>query len=239
MALETNLNTTPYWDDYNELKNFHRILFKPGVSVQTRELNQIQSILQNQIERFGDHVFKSGTIVSGINFDYNPLFPYIKILDVTDDGQPVNPSSYVGLYVKNSSNLQALVCKHESGFETKDPDLNTLYLKYLNSGSNQNTAAFSNSELLEVFNRNNQLFKVTINNGGLGFSNSDTLHIVSAITVNVASGTFTNNEIITQSTTGARVQIVGIFNRLNLLIQNSFPTLQLTQLLGLFKTVTM
>jgi len=51
MALETNLNTTPYFDDFNEIKDFYRILFKPGVSVQTRELNQLQSILQKQIER--------------------------------------------------------------------------------------------------------------------------------------------------------------------------------------------
>ena len=212
MALETNLNTNPYWDDYNENKNFQRILFKPGLSVQTRELNQLQSIIQNQVERFGDHVFKSGTIVSGINFDYNPLFPYIKILDITEDNAPVTPTAYLGLYLRNSSNLQALICKYEPGFESKDPDLNTLYLKYLNSGSSLNSESFSSSELLEIFNKNYQLFKVNVNNGGLGFSNSDILHIVPALTVNVASGTFQNNEIVTQSNTGARAQIVGIYN---------------------------
>ena len=46
MAL--NFNTDPYYDDYNEDKNFHRILFKPGVAVQARELTQLQTILQNQ-----------------------------------------------------------------------------------------------------------------------------------------------------------------------------------------------
>ena len=62
MSLETNFNTTPYWDDFNEDKDFYKILFKPGVALQTRELNQLQTILQKQVERFGDHVFKSGTI---------------------------------------------------------------------------------------------------------------------------------------------------------------------------------
>ena len=46
MAL--NFNTQPYHDDFDEDKNFHKILFKPGVSVQARELTQVQSILQDQ-----------------------------------------------------------------------------------------------------------------------------------------------------------------------------------------------
>ena len=50
--LTTNLNKAPYFDDFDEDNKFIRILFKPSVAVQTRELNQVQSILQNQISRF-------------------------------------------------------------------------------------------------------------------------------------------------------------------------------------------
>ena len=121
MSLETNFNINPYWDDFNEDKDFYKILFKPGVALQTRELNQLQTILQKQVERFGDHVFKSGTIVSGVNFVYNPLFSYVKINDLQEDGQPANPKSYVGLHVKNSANLQAVVVNYIDGFESKDP----------------------------------------------------------------------------------------------------------------------
>ena len=63
--LITNFNVDPYYDDYDELKNFHRILYRPGFAVQARELTQQQSILQNQIHRFGNHVFKDGSEVSG------------------------------------------------------------------------------------------------------------------------------------------------------------------------------
>lgn len=56
---------SPYNDDFNESKNFMRILFKPGYAVQGRELTQLQSILQNQIERFGNNIFKNGSIVLG------------------------------------------------------------------------------------------------------------------------------------------------------------------------------
>ena len=65
MAINTNLNVDPYYDDFNEDKNFYRILYKPGFAVQSRELTQSQSILQDQIKKFGDHVFKTGSIVSG------------------------------------------------------------------------------------------------------------------------------------------------------------------------------
>jgi hypothetical protein len=54
MPIQTDLNVTPYHDDFNEQKNFYKVLFKPGVAVQARELNQLQSILQAQIEKFGD-----------------------------------------------------------------------------------------------------------------------------------------------------------------------------------------
>lgn len=56
---------SPYWDDFNEDKNFMRLLFRPGYAVQSRELTQIQTMLQNQIERFGRHVFENGSPVIG------------------------------------------------------------------------------------------------------------------------------------------------------------------------------
>lgn len=58
-----DLNIAPYRDDFDAEKNFHKILFRPGYPVQSRELTQIQSILQNQIKSFGDHIFKNGSMV--------------------------------------------------------------------------------------------------------------------------------------------------------------------------------
>ena len=50
----------PYWDDFNEDKLFLRMLFRPGFAVQGRELTQLQTILQKQVDRFGKHIFKNG-----------------------------------------------------------------------------------------------------------------------------------------------------------------------------------
>jgi len=63
--LTTNFNVDPYYDDYDETKNFHRVLYRPGFAVQARELTQQQTILQNQIHRFGNHIFKDGSEVTG------------------------------------------------------------------------------------------------------------------------------------------------------------------------------
>ena len=94
MPLETNFNVSPYFDDYNENKNFYRILFRPSVAVQARELNQMQTILQKQIERFGQHVFKEGSIVLGGAFDLELDVECIKATSYSPANE--DPSRFVG-----------------------------------------------------------------------------------------------------------------------------------------------
>jgi len=59
----TDFNTAPYFDDFDENKKFLKVLFRPGYAVQTRELNQAQTILQDQVSKFGKHIFKEGSVV--------------------------------------------------------------------------------------------------------------------------------------------------------------------------------
>ena len=35
-TLSTDLNVGPYYDDFNAYKDFYRILYKPGMAVQSR-----------------------------------------------------------------------------------------------------------------------------------------------------------------------------------------------------------
>ena len=65
MALTDEFRNTPYYDDFSEDKNFHRLLFRPGRAVQARELTQSQTIIQDQITKFGNHLFKDGSRVTG------------------------------------------------------------------------------------------------------------------------------------------------------------------------------
>ena len=71
MPQQTNLNVAPYFDDFDPTNDFQRVLFKPGYPVQARELTTLQSILQNQVEKFGQHFFKEGAkvIPGGTTFE--------------------------------------------------------------------------------------------------------------------------------------------------------------------------
>jgi len=76
-------NVNPYYDDFQDGpkdNNYMRILFKPGYSVQARELTQIQSIIQNQIKEFGDHVFKDGSPVRGGHLSLDTSIISLKLL---------------------------------------------------------------------------------------------------------------------------------------------------------------
>ena len=75
----TNLNVAPYFDDYDPSDDFYRVLFKPGYPVQARELTGLQSILQNQIAKFGQHFFKEGARVIPGNTGYTQLYKCIQL----------------------------------------------------------------------------------------------------------------------------------------------------------------
>ena len=92
MSQKTNLNIDPYYDDFNPNDNYHRVLFKPGFPVQSRELTSLQSILQDQIESFGNHIFKDGSVVLPGNVTYNDSYYAVKI-------NPTHLGLSLGLYL--------------------------------------------------------------------------------------------------------------------------------------------
>ena len=79
MPQQTNLNVAPYFDDFDASNDYHKVLFKPGYPVQARELTTLQSILQNQIEKFGKHFFKEGAKVIPGNTGYTQLYYGIQL----------------------------------------------------------------------------------------------------------------------------------------------------------------
>ena len=161
MGLDTNFNQDPYFDDYDEDKDFHRVLFKPGVAVQARELTQLQTILQNQIERFGDNILKEGTIVKGCSFNYITRLPYVKIKDLQVDGQPVVMSNYTGLRaVGLTSGVEAYVLLTQTGLETQSPNLNTLFVRYVKSSGANKT--FTSTEQIRLENFTSAAVETTV-----------------------------------------------------------------------------
>ena len=64
MAQLTDLNVSPYYDDFDKNDNFQKVLFRPGFAVQARELTTLQSILADQIESQGKFVLKRVLLLS-------------------------------------------------------------------------------------------------------------------------------------------------------------------------------
>lgn len=166
MALETDLSRKPYFDDYDQAKNFYRVLYRPAVAVQARELNQMQSILQDQIDKFGRHIFKDGSVVEGCAFTYDNKYSYVKIKDVFANNYAISTlADFQDFYVYNDNGLKARIFNTVDGFESLDPDLNTLYIKYLNSGTFANDApqsTFANGEVLTVTTAANTLLGTSL-----------------------------------------------------------------------------
>lgn len=136
MPQNTNLNVSPYFDDFNEDKNYKRVLFKPGTPIQSRELTTLQSILQNQIDRFGQHFFKEGAKVIPGQTSFDNRIDFVRLNSIYFGIQVSN-------YVKNLVGLTVL--GQESGLQAKielaitDDEStvgsNTLYFRYGNSST--------------------------------------------------------------------------------------------------------
>ena len=150
MSQEINLNVAPYFDDFNAANDYYKVLFKPGYPVQARELNNLQSILQYQIETFGQHFFKEGSKVVPGNTYYNKQYTGIQ-LESSFLGVPV--SNYLGQLVGSkitglTSGVTATATKCVLGRESENGNP-TLYVSYLGSDSTDNLQGiFADNELL-------------------------------------------------------------------------------------------
>ena len=101
MPARTDFNVSPYWDDFQQSNDFYRVLFRPGFAVQARELTTLQTILQNQIEQFGNHMFKEGSIVIPGSVAYDDRYFAIK-LQATFGGTAI--STYLAQYAAGTHN---------------------------------------------------------------------------------------------------------------------------------------
>lgn len=220
MPAKIDLSTAPYFDDFDIKKDYYKVLFTPGVAVQTRELNQLQSMLQNQIEKFGDNILKRGTTVEGCSISLLDKMSYVKIKDLNTEGSPVNINAITGLSIKNSSGLIGKISLVEDGLESSVPNLKTLYVNYTNSGSSGTENSFLADQNLTIFNDSNPLFKFKVVNGSSGFSNSDVIVVSPTLALQNSSGgkdiaiggrPIQTNDIISTDKL-SRVQIVSVDN---------------------------
>ena len=151
MTQNTNLNISPYFDDFDESKNYNKVLFKPGFPVQARELTTLQTILQNQIEKFGQYFFKEGSIVIPGGTLYDNRYFGVRV-EANFLNIPVN--SYTKVLSDNNikikgeiSGVTATVINRLTAIESED-NFDTIYVKYTGSGTDGETREFQDGENL-------------------------------------------------------------------------------------------
>ena len=150
MPQQTNLNVAPYFDDFDANNDFHKVLFKPGYPVQARELTTLQSILQNQIEKFGKHFFKEGAKVIPGNTGYSQYYYGIQLVN-NFNGVPVEAYADQLIGTKITGQTSGVTAFVDSVLAPSDSERGnlTLYINYLSSNTTNNaTQTFSDGESL-------------------------------------------------------------------------------------------
>jgi hypothetical protein len=160
---KTIMGGPPYFDDYDEDKRFLKILFRPGRPLQSRELTQLQSMLQNQIERFGRHMFEEGSVVTGGSI----TDATVNFIRVTDSLTLEQRAALVGSKLKSndeSSAVNATIIGVEDVGDANESNDNfyVIALQYITAGS------FSASESLSTFGLNHPNLTLTVKAASTG-----------------------------------------------------------------------
>ena len=151
MAQVTNLNIAPYYDDFDASDDFHRVLFRPGFAIQARELTTLQSILQNQIEKHGQHMFKEGTVVIPGQVSYSDSYYSLK-LESTFAEEQIQLSQYINynepvIVTGETTGVQAKIYGASRATAGRQP---YLYGDIIKAGNDNVTVKFKNGENLSV-----------------------------------------------------------------------------------------
>ncbi len=141
MPSKTDFNVSPYYDDFAESKKFHRVMYRPAFAVQARELTTQQAILQNQIEKMSDSMFKHGSMVipGEVTYDLNHFS--IKLTSFTG-----TLANFAGTAITGGTS--GVVADVLSVVVTDGTDPDTLFVKYRNSGTDNATDKFTDGETL-------------------------------------------------------------------------------------------
>lgn len=155
--LITDFSVAPYHDDYERDKQFYRILFLPKKAVQIREITQMQTMVQEQIRRFGDHIFKDGSIVAGCAINHVPKMEYVRLDNGWNNAFVANnafDSNLQNMLLVSNTGVRASVRLAKQGYVNRYPDTNVLYIDYIASGTdgaNNQVDKFTSGETLTVY----------------------------------------------------------------------------------------
>ena len=142
--------STTYKDDFSDSAGFHKILFNSGKALQARELNQLQTILQEQITRFGNNVFKEGGVVKPGGVNLNSRYEFVKLAGGALSG--IDISTIVNQNIQGGDSLIVAKIIEVLPASQSNLSIDTLYVQYINTGTSggSTTKRFEAGEVLTV-----------------------------------------------------------------------------------------
>ena len=146
MPSPTDFNVSPYYDDFNESKKFHRILFRPAFAVQARELTQSQTQIQNQIERLSDHIFDKGAMIIPGEIGYDLKYYAVKLTSKSAS----DLSTYIDTTLTGATS--GVTAKVVNAVATDGTDPDTLFVKYFKTASDGAQIPFTHGETITSSN---------------------------------------------------------------------------------------
>ena len=125
---DTLLST--YRDDFRDSDNYHQILFNSGRALQARELTQLQTLVYEEMGRFGRNIFKEGSAVSSGGTAINSEYDCVKIAS-TNEPAAFSDIPVGGIFEGLTSGIKAKVLRVEP--KSDDFVLDTLYIQYIDN----------------------------------------------------------------------------------------------------------
>ena len=197
-----DLNTSPYFDDYDEDKKFVRVLYRPGRAVQARELTQAQTLQQVQTRRFAEYFFKQGALVDGCEQNLDLNLSFVK-LQPTYNGSTVDVANFVGTVIYGANSGIKAYCGLVTDIDGDDPK--TLFISYATNGTQVLTVNVAPSTL----QTGNTITFSTGNTATIETFYTDPISGAIKIFVSNTSGTLTATSANTILSTGAN-QVLNI-----------------------------
>jgi hypothetical protein len=195
-----DLNTSPYFDDYDEDKKFVRVLYVPGRAVQARELTQMQTLQQVQTRRFANYFFKQGSIIDGCDQQVDLSLDYVK-LQANYNGSEVDVTDFEDKIVYGANSGLKAYCGIVSDIEGTDPK--TLFINYLSTGS----IVLTVNNAATTITPGNTITFSTGNSAIVEASYIDPVTSANKILVSSANGTLTVTTANTIDSTGATIPL--------------------------------
>jgi len=195
-----DLNSSPYFDDYNEDKKFLRVLYIPGRAVQARELSQSQTYQQVQVKRFADYFFKQGAVIDGCEQNLDLNVDYVKLQSLYN-GTEVDVEDFKNKIIFGSNTGIKAYCGLVSDIEGSDPK--TLFINYQTNGG----VVLTVNNAATTLTPGNTIVFSTGNTATIESSYIDPISGTNKIIVSNLTGTLTVTTANTIDSTGSTINL--------------------------------